>query len=170
MGRVAEFFVFVYNLCKGRGCNVKNMSMNRFLLSLLAVLLVIGNALADGKSITVGQLPVAAQAFLKEYFSDVEVLLVKQGDDFLHKDYEVALKNGARIYFDGKGNWNEVEVARGMVPLMIVPAAIVDYVGRNYAGEHIMGIDRDRQTTEIKLSNGVELKFDKRCRLIDIDN
>lgn len=144
--------------------------MNRFLLSFIAVFLAVGIASADGKSITVGQLPVAAQAFLKEYFSDEEVLLVKQDDDFMRKDYKVALKNGARIEFDDKGNWTEVTVTRGMVPLMIVPAAVVDYVGRNYAGEHIMSIDRDRKTTEVKLSNGLELQFDKKCRLMDIDD
>ena len=144
--------------------------MKRILFSFVAMFLAIGVVSADGKPVAMGELPVAAQAFLKEYFSNVEILLVTQDDDLLHRGYEVSLKNGARIDFDHKGIWTEVAVTQGMVPLMIVPAAIVDYVGRNYAGEHIMSIDRDRKTTEVKLSNGLELQFDKKCRLMDIDD
>lgn len=34
----------------------------------------------------------------------------------------------------------------------------------------ILGIERDRQSYEVKLGNGFEVKFDKQFRVIDIDD
>ena len=45
------------------------------------------------------------------------------------------------------------------------------YVKTNYAGQKVLKIEKeDRGGYEIKLSGGLELGFDKRFQLIDIDN
>ena len=144
--------------------------MKRILLSVILALFAVGAAVAEDRPITVTQLPMKAQIFLKDYFSEVEVVLVSQDDDLLHKDYEVALKNGARIEFNADGEWQEGAVKCGMVPSAIVPMEIMKYVGEHYSGEHIMRIERDRRGFEVYLSNGLELQFDRQYRLIDIDD
>ena len=144
--------------------------MKRVLLSVILALFAVGAAVAEDRPITVTQLPMKAQIFLKDYFSEIEVVLVSQDDDLLHKDYVVALKNGARIEFNADGEWQEVAVKCGMVPSEIVPALVMQYVKEHYSGEHILRIDRDRRGVEIELSNGLELSFDRHYRLIDIDD
>lgn len=144
--------------------------MKRVLLSFFSLFLSVGIAMADDRPITFGQLPMPAQEFLKEYFPNVEVMLVTQDDDLLYKDYGVTLKNGTSIDFDSNGHWQEVRVSSGMVPIKIIPKGIADYVARNYAEEQVVSVERDRKTVEVKLSNGLELTFDKQSRLIDIDD
>ena len=53
----------------------------------------------------------------------------------------------------------------------VLPNAINQYVKTNYAGQKVLKIEKeDRGGYEIKLSGGLELGFDKRFQLIDIDN
>lgn len=41
---------------------------------------------------------------------------------------------------------------------------------KNYPKNKIVAIDRDRRDYEVELDNGLDLKFDLKFRLIDIDN
>ena len=54
--------------------------------------------------------------------------------------------------------------------MAIVPQQIRDYVTKNYPKNKIVAIDRDRRDYEVELDNGLDLKFDLKFRLIDIDN
>ena len=53
---------------------------------------------------------------------------------------------------------------------MVVPQQIRDYVAKNFAGRKIVSIDRDKRDWEVKLDNGLDLKFDLQFRLIEIDD
>ena len=65
----------------------------------------------------------------------------------------------------------EVSYAKvGEVPAAIVPQQIRDYVAKNFAGRKIVSIDRDKRDWEVKLDNGLDLKFDLQFRLIEIDD
>ena len=50
-----------------------------------------------------------------------------------------------------------------------MPRQIAQYVAANYAGEKITDIERGRTKTEVKLTNGLELKFDENYRMVKID-
>ena len=41
---------------------------------------------------------------------------------------------------------------------------------KNYPKNKITSIDRDRRDYEVELDNGLDLKFDLKFRLIDIDD
>ena len=56
------------------------------------------------------------------------------------------------------------------VAAAIVPQQIRDYVAKNFAGRKIVSIDRDKRDWEVKLDNGLDLKFDLQFRLIEIDD
>lgn len=124
---------------------------------------------AADKKITAGELPQAAQSFLKSHFADIDVAYVEMDDDVVNRDYEVVLRDGTKIDFDHDGNWKEVNCFRRSIPAGIVPQQISAYVADNYAGEIINEIERGRNSTEVKLSNGLELKFNKSYQLIEID-
>ena len=51
-----------------------------------------------------------------------------------------------------------------------IPAAIDKFVKAKYPNTFIKKIDKDRRDTEIELSNGLDLKFNKNYKLIEIDD
>ena len=88
-------------------------------------------------------------------------LIYNKGDVFV---------NGAKVEFTKNGEWKDVECKYGEVPAAIVPQQIRDYVAKNFAGRKIVSIDRDKRDWEVKLDNGLDLKFDLQFRLIEIDD
>lgn len=124
----------------------------------------------DDKPIQVTQMPQSAQQFIKQHFADSKVALAKMESDFLYKSYEVIFTNGNKVEFDKKGDWTEVDCKYGHVPAAVVPTAIQKYVTTNYPDAKILKIERDKKDYEAKLSNRIELKFDLKFNLIDIDN
>lgn len=140
-----------------------------FLLVCLFTLQTVARADND-KPIQVTQMPQTAQQFIKQHFADSKVALAKMESDFLYKSYEVIFTNGNKVEFDKKGSWTEVDCKYGAVPVAVVPVAIQNYVKSNYPETTILKIERDKKDYEVKLSNRIELKFDLKFNLIDIDN
>ena len=146
--------------------------MKKILLILVAVFSVgIFVAVADNdKIINKSQLPKAAQEFIDTHFAGVELLYAKEDCNVLFSSYEVRLENGVKMEFSSKGNWEEVDCQQNAVPAAIVPQPIKEYVEKNYAGNSILAIEKNRNQYEVRLSNRLELKFDKNFNLYDIDD
>ena len=140
-------------------------------LAALAVLLMASIvAFADtDKPIEVSQLPTAAQQTLKTYFADRKVALAKVESDLFDKNYDVIFTNGDKMEFNSKGEWTEVQCKQSQVPAALVPSQISSYVKSNYPGQKIIEIEKESKEYEVKLGNGIELTFDKKFRLTDID-
>ena len=73
------------------------------------------------------------------------------------------------IEFDGRGQWTEVKCKRSAVPASLVPQQIARYISSNYPDCRILEIERDEDEYEVKLSNYVEVTFDRKFNVIDID-
>ena len=146
--------------------------MKKILLTLVAIFSAgVFSAMADNdKVINKNQLPAPAQQFINEHFAGIEITYAKEEWDFLKQSYEVRFANGTKIEFTGKGIWDEVECRFGEVPAAIIPQAIKEYVDKNYPGVKIIYIEKDRNDFEVKLSNRLELKFDKDFNIYDIDD
>ncbi|MDE7074923.1 MAG: PepSY-like domain-containing protein [Odoribacter sp.] len=121
------------------------------------------------KPIQVTQLPVAAQGVIKQHFADHQVTLAKVESELLSKNYKVIFTNGNHIEFDSKGNWEEVDCKFSSVPAAIIPTPIMEYITKNYPNVTVKKIEKDRKEYEVKLSNRIELSFDLKFNLIDID-
>ena len=78
--------------------------------------------------------------------------------------------NGNKVEFDKKGEWTEIDCKHTVVPTAIIPTTIQKYVTTNYPDTRVLKIERDKKEYEVQLSNRVELKFDLKFNLIDIDN
>lgn len=145
--------------------------MKKMLILFAALAVLVGNASAGEKrAITNEQLPAVAREFLQTHFDGRTTAFVAEEGLLWGKEYEVLFTDGTRVEFDGKGAWKEVRTRVGTVPAAIVPEAIAGFIVRDYPQVAIQGIERDRNGWEVRLSNGLELEFDARMRLVDIDD
>ena len=144
--------------------------MKRFTTILIALFTVFTMGYAgNDKVISADKLPAQAQSFIKTHFPKSKIMLATVDNDIVSKTYDVVLKTGENIEFDGKGNWKEIECKTSQVPSAVIPEQILNYVKTNYPETVIKEISKDRRDYEVKLSNRIELKFDLNFNLIEID-
>lgn len=141
------------------------------IVTIMGVLMISAPAYADNdKPIDVAQLPVSAQKVLKANFADKKVAMAKMETGIFEKSYDVVFTNGEKIEFDRNGNWTDISCKLSAVPSALIPAAIKTYATTNYPDTRILKIEKDRGEYEIKLSNGLEITFNKNFQVIDIDD
>ena len=144
--------------------------MKKMMLILACVFTVVTNANADNyRPINVNQLPEKAQTFLTTYFPEAKVSLARKEFDVTELSYDVIFTNGNKVEFDRKGEWTEVDCLTQPLPAGIVPATIEKVIKEQYPDATATKIERDRREIDVKLSNRVELTFNKKMQLIDID-
>ena len=148
------------------------MKIMKKIMSVLAVLFLALNVACanEDRPIKVEELPASAQEFIKAHFPASTVSYAKIDDELVYKEYEVMLTDGVKIEFSGDGEWKDVDCKFGAVPAAIIPKKIANYVEKNYPGVKIIKIDRDRRDYEVSLSNRLELTFDMKFNLVDIDD
>lgn len=135
-----------------------------------SVVLFSATACADkNKPIQVNELPAKAQTVLTTHFSGQKVTMATLESEIIDKSYNVVLQNGTKLEFDRKGNLTEVDCKQGKVPAKLIPQAIKNYVQTNYSGQNIKKMEIDKNEHEVELSNGLDITFNKRFQVIDID-
>lgn len=115
-------------------------------------------------------LPVQATEFIKEHFSQVNVVSVKKEHDFLAVEYDVYLSNGTEITFDKKGVWKSIDCERQALPSAILPQAIRSYVESNYPDMVVEEISKEHYGYEVGFMGGLELHFNKSGKLVNVDH
>ena len=124
----------------------------------------------NDKPIDVTEMPKAAQTFIKAHFANQSVAMAKMENEFMSKSYDVIFTNGDKVEFDKKGNWTNVDCEHTQVPVAIIPQAIQAYVTKNYPQAKVLKIEKnDRKGYDIDLSNGFDIEFDKKFRVVEID-
>ena len=121
-----------------------------------------------GKATSPGKLPQAALQTINTHLPGRKIAIAKVESDLFSKSYTVIFTNGEKSEFDGRGRWTEVKCKRSAVPASLVPAQIAQYIRANYPDCRILEIERDDEY-EVKLSNHVEVTFNKKFEVIDID-
>lgn len=146
--------------------------MKKILFALFAVLsLSVFNANADNDRIISKELlPANAQGFIDAHFPGSKISYAKEERDFFERSYEVVFADGSKVEFSRKGEWQDVDCRYSEVPAAILPAQIAKYVSDHYPDAKVLRIERDANDYEVKLSNRLELKFNKKYQIIDIDN
>lgn len=145
--------------------------MKRLMIILLCFIGMQTAAMADyDKPINVKQLPAAAQQTLAKSFKNKKVALAKKETGVLSCSYDVIFTNGDKIEFDKSGNWTEIDCKHSAVPAALVPSAISKYVKAKYPGKKILQIEKDRRNYEVELSGGLEITFNEKFQVVDIDN
>jgi hypothetical protein len=112
----------------------------------------------------------AIQQFVSTYFPKATILLTQRDDG----EYEVRLSDGTEIEFTRKGEWKNIDCKHSniytSVPAELIPVEIANYVKASFPNENIIKIDKDRRDWEIELSNRLEIKFDKKFRILEYDD
>lgn len=118
--------------------------------------------------ISVNALPAKAQTLLSIHFGKQKVMLATV-EGVVSKSYDVVLKNGTKLEFDKKGNLTEVECKQGTVPYRLIPQAIKNYLKANYPRQTVKKLEIKKNEYEVELANGLELTFNNRFQLVDMD-
>lgn len=116
------------------------------------------------------ELPAEAKSFISAHFAGEEVSHIILDKDIVCNDYTVSFLSGTKLEFNGKGEWKEVECNKASVPEALVPQQIAEYVKTNYPQRAITEIKREHGNTEVKLNGGLELTFNSRYRVVDVDD
>lgn len=146
-------------------------SLKIWMMALAGILLMGTTAMADNdKPITVNSLPAVARQVITKNFAGKKVALAKVESGLVGKNYDVVFTNGDKVEFDKKGAWTEINCKQAGVPSALVPAAIRNYVIGNYAGNKVVKIERDSRKYEVELSNGLEITFNNKFQVTDIDD
>ena len=123
----------------------------------------------NDKPISVNALPAKAQTLLINHLNGQKVMLATIESGVVSRSYDVVLQNGTKLEFDKKGNLTEINCKQGIVPALLIPQAIKNYLKDNYAGQSVKKIEMNKNEYEVELTNGLDLTFNKHFQLIDID-
>lgn len=140
------------------------------LLSMLVFAVLAMQVVVAGDVVTmnVKQLPQEAQQFIKNYFPNAKVELIKIDKGWITTEYEVKLENQVELEFDSKGNWSKVDCGRRSVPEGLVPGFAKDYVKANFPQARINEIKREGSRIKIELTNDVSITFNKNGKVVNM--
>ena len=144
--------------------------MKRMFITIAIVLASVTIAKADDRPVTFEQLPKAAQTFINTNFPKDKVSFATVDDDIIAPDYEVALVSGVMMQFRNDGSLESIKSRTGNIPAGIIPHQIINGVKGYYPDAMILEYDIDRLSYEVKLSNRMEIKFDRNFNIIEIDD
>jgi hypothetical protein len=125
---------------------------------------------AQKRNITLTQLPANAQSFIKTNFPNQATTYIIEDKDIVETEYKVLFSSGVEVEFDGKGNWEEIEANKTILPATIYPKAIADYVAQNYKGHTVDKFEKKRGGFNLEFTNDLELEFDASGKFLRIDN
>lgn len=138
---------------------------------IIATVLLVSSAImrADDRPVTFAQLPAAIQNFINVNYPSDKISYATVDDDFIRPDYNVVLVSGVRLQFTNSGALEKIE-SRAGVPDSFVPVQIKDYVKMYYPESFIVEYEVGKKRYEIKLSNRLELKFNRNFNLVEVDD
>lgn len=142
--------------------------MKKILTAMSVVLISIACA-ADDRPVVFEQLPAPAKEFINANYPGEKISYTVVDDDLIRPDYTVRLANGVEIQFDNSGALEKISARTG-VPASVVPVQIADYVKSNYPEAVITDYEIGRREYDVELSNGLELKFNGKFRIIGLDD
>ena len=118
--------------------------------------------------ITFDQLPSAAKTFVTENFPGETVTMALK-DVHGRAEYDVRLSDGTELEFTHSGALKKIS-SRAGVSEKFIPDSIRRYVTSLFPGAGYREYEVGRRTYEVKLSNGMELKFNSNFMVMEVDD
>lgn len=135
----------------------------------MSVVLISMACVAEDRPLVYEQLPAPAKEFINANYPGEKVSYVVVDDDVIKPDYTVRLANGVEIQFENSGALEKI-TARTGVPEAVVPVQISDYVEANFPDTVIVEYEIGRRDFSVDLSNGLELRFNGKFKLVELDD
>ncbi len=145
---------------------MKNMLKKIVVATILMTIPVLSYA---NKPIKTADLPEKIQDFIAMYFPDSKISYALYDKELFDSNYEVVLTTSEKLDFDKHGEWKEVDCEHGAVPAEIVPPFITETVAIEFNAEPIVVIERSKRHYEIELKSGLDIKFNKKGEIIEVD-
>ncbi len=113
----------------------------------------------ENRTLSFDALPGAAQAFIRDYYTQDRVERIRFDPSARLFAYKVRLNNGDEIMFSQYGEWTDIESVDG-IPMNLIPQDIADYVKNRYPGQAITAIGLERDGISVRLADQTELLFE----------
>lgn len=139
------------------------------IIFVMSVVLISIACVAEDRPLVYEQLPAPAKEFINANYPGEKVSYVVVDDDVIKPDYTVRLANGVEIQFENSGALEKI-TARTGVPEAVVPVQISDYVEANFPDTVIVEYEIGRRDFSVDLSNGLELRFNGKFKLVELDD
>ncbi len=141
---------------------------------IISLFITIGIGYADNDKITTdgNALPAGSREFIARWFKEANIAHIKIEQNLMGtKEYEVLLTNGINLEFNKDGEWTEIDGNGTLLPEEILPSVITSQLRTHYPGHSILKMEKKRNNHwEVKLTNQLELTFDKAGILVNIDD
>ena len=145
--------------------------VNKIAMTLACTLILTVTVFAKSAYVAVDNLPETIKTFVAQQFPNQQILYAeKEGSYFEKAKFELGLDSGAKLEVDEDGSWEKVENKVDGVPAIFVPKEIANYIKAKYATVAVTKIDREDGGFEVELANRKELKFNKRFKLVKVDD
>jgi hypothetical protein len=137
-------------------------------LSFIFVLLAI---VATISGCTKSDIPPAVKNYVAINFPSAKIINIERDHEAHGIAYDITLDNGVEIDFNSRNQWESIdcEHASISVPINLLPKSIGEYIQSTYPGEKVIEVERDAYGYELKLTNRLELIFDKNGEFMRID-
>lgn len=120
----------------------------------LLMSLVMASCSGNGKEISYDALLEKARQFIGQYFQDMECVRIAQKKDNGATGFEVYLTDGAKLEFDGRGEWTSLDCKFSAIPSGILPENIITYIDNRYPDAVVRKAE--------KLPSGYEINIARR--------
>lgn len=146
--------------------------IQKVMILFVAIFMLHGVAKAEeSKLIQFEQLPTAAQRFIQSSLEEISISYVMQDEDgFFGKEFDVIFTDGNKIEFDRKGEWKQIDFKTGSIPLKMIPSPIATFLTEKHPGKSVIELERDSKVYEVKLVDGLEIRFNKQFKLQGYDH
>jgi|SRR5690606_677842 len=138
---------------------------------LISIFCLSGFGIAQVSNTIQDPLPAIASNFIKTNFAGETILQSFQKNDDNKVEYHAHLSNGIEIEFDGEGNWEEVDSKTATaIPTGFIPSKITSYVSKNFPTQKIAKIEKDSNSYDVELTNGLDVEFNLNGDFLRIDD
>ena len=116
-------------------------------------------------------LPKKIETFLDQHFYKYDIKELKY--DSKDGKCKVKYTNGIKIEFDNNAEWKEIESDYVPLPKSIIdilPRTTIDFIAKKYPRRAVVKMKRKSGEYKIKLEGSLELVFDSKGRLVEVDD
>lgn len=142
--------------------------MKRIVLLAIGIFAAAVMASSREVPVTFDQLPSAAKTFVTENFPGETVTMALK-DVHGRAEYDVRLSDGTELEFTHSGALKKIS-SRAGISEKLIPDGIRRYVSAHFPGAGYREYEVGKRTYEVKISNGMELKFNRNFILMEVDD
>ncbi len=124
---------------------------------------------AQDRIISENKLPKEIKTYVKKHFPNNAIIQASIDKELMSKSYNVILKDNIKLEFNSKNMIKEID-GNSALSKSVIPNKISKYVEINYPNIAITDWELDDLNQEVKLENGITLKFNMAGEFLRIDD